>query len=114
VAAPQPREVDAAEALDVLDVLGDPQRRRILVRLSAGAVCTCNDLVAATGVAQPTVSHHLKVLREAGLIVGERCGRYVNYRVVPARLRRLSESFAKLAAAAESDLACAPTGPATR
>lgn len=85
------------DVLATLGVLADPQRRRILVRLCAGAVCTCNDLVAETGVAQPTVSHHLKVLREAGFVIGERCGRYVNYRVVPERLRELGDAFAALA-----------------
>lgn len=86
------------DALEVLGVLADPQRRRILVRLAAGAVCTCNDLVAETGVAQPTVSHHLKVLREAGLVVGERCGRFVNYRLATERLRELGETITALAA----------------
>lgn len=94
------------DALDAVGVLADPQRRRILVRMCAGAVCTCNDLVAETGVAQPTVSHHLKVLREAGLIIGEKCGRYVNYRVVPERLRDLGATFAALADRAEADPSC--------
>lgn len=94
------------QALEAVGVLADPQRRRILVRLCAGAVCTCNDLVAETGVAQPTVSHHLKILREAGLVVGEKCGRYVNYRVVPDRLRELSAVFTALADHAESDPTC--------
>jgi ArsR family transcriptional regulator, arsenate/arsenite/antimonite-responsive transcriptional repressor len=86
-----------AETLDVLDVLADPHRRQILQRLGEGAVCTCSDLVAATGVGQPTVSHHLKVLREAGLVRGERCGRFVEYSVVTHRLRALGEAFIALA-----------------
>ena len=100
-----PATVDL-DVLEVLGVLADPQRRRIVVRLAAGAMCTCNDLVAETGVAQPTVSHHLKVLREAGLIVGERCGRYVNYTVVPDRLRDLSAAFAALADGADAATRC--------
>ena len=88
-------------ALDLLDVLADPHRRQILQRLVDGAVCTCTDLVAATGVGQPTVSHHLRVLREAGLVRGERCGRFVEYSAVPARLRDLGETFVALADRAE-------------
>lgn len=99
----------AASDVDVIEavgVLADPQRRRILIRLCAGAVCTCNDLVAETGVAQPTVSHHLKVLREAGFVVGERCGRYVNYRVVPERLREIGDAFGALADRADTETTC--------
>lgn len=88
-------------ALELLDVLADPHRRQILQRLVDGAVCTCTDLVAATGVGQPTVSHHLKVLREAGLVRGERCGRFVEYSVVADRLRDLGEAFTSLADRAE-------------
>lgn len=96
---------DAEVTLDALGVLADPQRRQILRRLAAGAVCTCTDLVAATGVGQPTVSHHLRVLREAGLVTGERCGRFVEYAVVPDRLRELARSLTALAAAAEASAA---------
>jgi ArsR family transcriptional regulator, arsenate/arsenite/antimonite-responsive transcriptional repressor len=71
-------------------VLADPVRRQLLVHLAERDVCTCGDLVDELEVGQPTVSHHLKVLREAGLVVGERCGRYVNYTAVPARLHELA------------------------
>jgi ArsR family transcriptional regulator len=77
------------EALEALSVLADPVRRQLLVHLADRDVCTCGDLVDELGVGQPTVSHHLKVLREAGLVVGQRCGRYVNYTVVPDRVREL-------------------------
>jgi ArsR family transcriptional regulator, arsenate/arsenite/antimonite-responsive transcriptional repressor len=94
------------DVLEALGVLADPQRRQILLRLGGGAVCTCTDLVAETGVGQPTVSHHLKVLREAGLVVGERCGRFVNYTAVPERLRELGAAFEALAASAEAAQHC--------
>jgi DNA-binding transcriptional ArsR family regulator len=100
------RAPDPAATLEAVAALADPQRRAILLRLARGAMCTCTDLVAETGVAQPTVSHHLKVLREAGLVVGERCGRFVNYAVVPARLRELGAAFTALAASAEASDAC--------
>jgi ArsR family transcriptional regulator, arsenate/arsenite/antimonite-responsive transcriptional repressor len=82
--------------LEGLAVLADPVRRQLLVHLAERDVCTCGDLVDELGVGQPTVSHHLKVLREAGLVVGERCGRYVNYTVVPDRLRELGAALTEL------------------
>lgn len=88
-------------ALEMLGVLADPQRRAILVRLAAGPVCTCSDLVAVFGAKQPTISHHLKVLREAGLVAGERCGRFTYYAAVPARLEELGRSLVALAERAE-------------
>ncbi|WP_052664202.1 ArsR/SmtB family transcription factor [Nitriliruptor alkaliphilus] len=100
-------QLGAGEALDGLAVLADPVRRQLLVHLVDRDVCTCGDLVEELGVGQPTVSHHLKVLREAGLVAGERCGRYVNYTVVPERLRALGASVAALGErAAERPNAC--------
>jgi ArsR family transcriptional regulator len=51
-------------------------------------VCAC-DLVEPVGRSQPTVSHHLKVLSEAGLVVGDKRGRWIWYRTVPERLAQL-------------------------
>lgn len=87
----------AAAALETLSVLADPVRRELLRQLADRDVCTCGDLVDELGVGQPTVSHHLKVLREAGLVVGERCGRFVNYSAVPDRLRELGAALTELA-----------------
>lgn len=73
-------------------VLADPVRLRLLSLLSsapAGEACVC-ELVEPLARTQPTVSHHLKVLAEAGLIIGEKRGRWVWYRAVPARLGHLS------------------------
>lgn len=58
-----------------------------------GAVCAC-DLVEPLGKSQPTVSHHLKILREAGLITSERRGVNVWYAAVPAALELLRETLA--------------------
>jgi len=69
-------------------VLADPVRLRLLsiiTSVAGGEVCVC-ELVEPLGRSQPTVSHHLKVLVEAGLIVGERRGRWVWYRAVGERL----------------------------
>ena len=76
--------------------LADPVRLRLLSLLanaSGGAVCAC-DLVEPVGKSQPTVSHHLKVLTEAGLITSERRGRNVWYGVVPAALNALRAAIA--------------------
>jgi ArsR family transcriptional regulator len=65
--------------------LGDPVRLRLFTRIAAhpeGEACVCE--IADVGVSQPTVSHHLKRLREAGLLVSERRGTWIYYRVAPA------------------------------
>lgn len=55
---------------------------------AAGTACSC-ELVEPIGKSQPTVSHHTRVLAEAGLIVGEKAGRWVNWTVAPARVDQL-------------------------
>ena len=72
--------------------LGDPVRLRLVSLIGArdgGEVCVC-DLTSAFDLSQPTISHHLKVLREAGLIDSERRGTWVYYRLVPAALERMA------------------------
>ena len=75
--------------------LSDPVRLRLrLLATSAdGSVCAC-DLVEPVGKSQPTVSHHLKVLREAGLVTSEKRGTNVWYAAVPAALESLREALA--------------------
>jgi ArsR family transcriptional regulator, arsenate/arsenite/antimonite-responsive transcriptional repressor len=73
--------------------LADPVRLRILSELATapgGAVCAC-DLVEPVGKSQPTVSHHLKVLKAAGLVAAQRDGKNIWYAVVPAALDALRE-----------------------
>ncbi len=71
--------------------LGDPVRLRLLSIIAAeGEVCSCQ-LEGPLGKSQPTVSHHTRVLSEAGLIEGERRGRWMWWRVVPGRLARLRD-----------------------
>jgi ArsR family transcriptional regulator, arsenate/arsenite/antimonite-responsive transcriptional repressor len=77
---------DAAELASVLAALGDPVRLRLLSLVAAqGEVCSCN-LEGPLGKSQPTVSHHTRVLSEAGLIVGERRGKWMWWTLVPDRL----------------------------
>jgi ArsR family transcriptional regulator, arsenate/arsenite/antimonite-responsive transcriptional repressor len=93
---PQTPSLDPAEA-DLLaaqfKALADPARVTILNRLAAaGEVCVC-DFVAALDLAQPTVSHHLKVLREAGLVESSRRGTWAYYRLVPEAVDALRGSI---------------------
>lgn len=72
--------------------LGDPVRLRLLSLIGAhqgGEACVC-DLTGAFDLTQPTISHHLKVLRTAGIISSERRGTWVYYRLVPAALDRMA------------------------
>ncbi len=91
-------EIDAtaAEAMaPVLSALADPVRLRIISMLMSapgGTSCGC-DLQEPLGLTQPTVSHHLKVLREAGLVEGEKRGRWVHYRVIDERLAEISQAL---------------------
>ena len=80
------RESDAAELAHVFAALADPVRLRLLSLIAAaGEICSC-DLLGPLGRSQPTVSHHTKVLADAGLIAGEKRGRWVWWSIVPARV----------------------------
>jgi ArsR family transcriptional regulator len=80
---------EAAELANGFSALGDPMRIQIVNILAGeGEVCVC-DFVEPLGRAQPTVSHHLKVLSEAGLVHGERRGKWVYYSLDRARLAAL-------------------------
>lgn len=89
-------EDDAEELAAAFRVLADPVRLRLLSLVAAqpsGEVCAC-ELVGPLGRSQPTVSHHLKVLHEAGLLDREKRGSWVWYRVVPERLAGLRQALA--------------------
>jgi ArsR family transcriptional regulator, arsenate/arsenite/antimonite-responsive transcriptional repressor len=84
---------DAAQLSRQFAALADPVRLRILSVLATapgGAICAC-DLVEPVGKSQPTVSHHLKVLKTAGLVTAQRDGKNIWYAVVPAALDALRE-----------------------
>src|SRR3954469_18439265 len=82
-------EDEAAELAKVFAALGDPVRLRLLSLVAAAdEVCSC-DLESPLGKSQPTVSHHTKALADAGLITGEKRGRWVYWRLVPERLEQL-------------------------
>ena len=80
---------DADDLAQVFAALGDPIRLRLLSLVAdAGEVCSC-DMLGPLGKSQPTVSHHTKILADAGLIVGEKRGRWVWWSIVPERLAAL-------------------------
>jgi ArsR family transcriptional regulator len=75
----------------VAKALGDPVRLTLVdvLRKHAGKVCVC-ELVPLFELSQPTISHHLRVLREAGLVGSERQGLWAYYYVIPERLQELA------------------------
>ena len=80
---------EATELARVFAALSDPVRLRLLSLVAAaGEVCSC-DLEGPLGKSQPTISHHTKALAEAGLITGEKRGRWMWWTVVPERLEEL-------------------------
>ncbi len=83
---------EAADLAQAFKAIGDPVRLQLLSMIAShagGEVCVC-DLTPAFDLTGPTISHHLRVLREAGLIDHERRGTWVYYRPVPSRLAALS------------------------
>jgi ArsR family transcriptional regulator len=86
----------AIELAADLAVVADPVRLRLLsmlVSAESGEVCVC-EMVEPIGRSQPTISHHLKILADAGLIVGDKRGRWVWYRAVPERMAHLRSVLA--------------------
>lgn len=83
---------DYARYADVFKALADAHRLKMFATIANAdaEVCVC-DLTATLPLLQPTVSHHLRVLKEAGLIVGERRGTWVYYRLAPGALDRLRD-----------------------
>jgi ArsR family transcriptional regulator, arsenate/arsenite/antimonite-responsive transcriptional repressor len=87
-------EVDDARALaETFKALSDPTRVAIVSRLAAGEQCCVCDLTDAFDLSQPTVSHHLRILRESGLVEAERRGTFSYYWLVPEALDRLRAVF---------------------
>jgi ArsR family transcriptional regulator len=82
--------------IQLLAALADPTRLAIVRQLASDAeVCAC-DFTSCCDVSQPTVSHHLKVLREAGIVTSERRGDWIFYRLEPGasdRLARIAQSL---------------------
>jgi ArsR family transcriptional regulator, arsenate/arsenite/antimonite-responsive transcriptional repressor len=87
-------EDEASELARLFAALGDPVRLRLLSLVAAAdEVCSC-DLEAPLAKSQPTISHHTKALVDAGLITGEKRGRWMMWRIVPQRLAALRAALA--------------------
>ena len=91
-----PMAPEAATALaGTFKALADPTRVAIVNRLTTSeSVCVC-DLTAAFDLSQPTISHHLRILREAGLVEAERRGTWAYYRLVPDAIDALRAVFGR-------------------
>src|SRR5436309_580470 len=87
-------ENEAAGLAKVFAALGDPVRLRLFSLVAAhDEVCSC-DLENPLGKSQPTISHHTKALADAGLITGEKRGRWMMWKIVPERLAALRAALA--------------------
>jgi ArsR family transcriptional regulator len=91
VVYPDTQKAEAERMAEVAKALGDPIRLQLVdvLRKHAGKVCVC-ELTPLFEVGQPTVSHHLKVLREAGIVDSERRGLWAYYYVIPDSLKELT------------------------
>lgn len=87
-------EPDAEALARGFAALADPARLRLLSLIAAAGECCSCDLEEPLGKSQPTISHHTKVLAEAGLIVGEKRGRWMWWTIVPDRLAELRTTLA--------------------
>jgi ArsR family transcriptional regulator, arsenate/arsenite/antimonite-responsive transcriptional repressor len=107
---------EAGELSVLLKALADPVRLRLVSLIAChegGEACVC-ELTGAFDLSAPTISHHLKVLREAGLISSERRGTWVYYRTNPGVLARLAALLARAGGGPGCSSAAPPTGaPAT-
>ena len=102
-------EAAAVDLAHLFKALSDPIRLRLfslIASFDGGQACVC-DLTGPFDVSQPTISHHLRVLREAGLVDCERRGTWVYYWVLPDPLARLSSLLAPSPAAVSELLAAA-------
>ncbi|MGW0774937.1 ArsR/SmtB family transcription factor [Streptomyces sp. NPDC002835] len=86
---------------ELIRVLADPLRLRIVTLLAQETLCTTH-LVEETGARQTNLSNHLRVLREAGVVETEPCGRFTYYKLRPDVIEAVAGSFAELASAARA------------
>jgi ArsR family transcriptional regulator len=87
--------VDVDRRTDVLKALAEPARWRIVERLADEELCVCH-LVEELDIAQPLVSHHLKVLRAAGVVESERFKQWTYYRLIPDSVAAVSDDLASV------------------
>ncbi|GAB3442166.1 metalloregulator ArsR/SmtB family transcription factor [Streptomonospora sediminis] len=90
---------EGSVAETAIGLFGDPLRARIVQLLAGEQMCTCH-LIAETGARQTTISHHLRILRESGLVETEARGRYTYYRLQAEAVAGAAEGLRDLAARA--------------
>jgi ArsR family transcriptional regulator len=89
--------VDRSEIERISKALADETRLRIFEAISASRQMNCGQIVSLRGVTPATVSHHLKILSDAGLIACQREGQFVYSRAVPETIAAYSRALAKIA-----------------
>ena len=88
-----------SSGFDLFAALGDPVRGRLIRELAGGSRCTC-DLTEPLRLSQPTISYHLRILKEAGIIEALPVGRFTHYRLRPEALAAAIEELVRLGATA--------------
>jgi ArsR family transcriptional regulator len=94
--------MDRAQIEKVSKALGDQTRLKIFEAISAGKCITCGEIVSMRGVTPATVSHHLKILSEAGLIACRREGQFVHSEAVPETVEEYTRALTKLSKSRKS------------
>src|ERR1700686_4675226 len=89
--------MDRSEIEKISKALADETRLKIFEAISASRAITCGQIVSMRGVTPATVSHHLKILSEAGLIACRREGQFVYSRAVPETIAAYSQALSKIA-----------------
>jgi DNA-binding transcriptional ArsR family regulator len=95
--------MNRSEVGKISKALGDETRLRIFEAISASDHMNCGDIVSMRGVTRATVSHHLKILNEAGLIVCRREGQFVYSQAVPETIAAYTKTLSKIAGGKKAD-----------
>jgi ArsR family transcriptional regulator len=89
--------MDRVKIEKIAKALADPTRLRIFEAISAGENMNCGEIVSLRGVTPATVSHHLKILNDAGLIACHRKGQFVHSKTIPGTIEAYAKSLTKIA-----------------
>jgi len=108
-----PRPPSALTLATLFGLLADPLRLQIIEALALEQLCTCH-LIEITGAKQTAISNHLRILREADIVVGEAQGRFTWYRLAPGAFASGLMRLQRIAAAGDHAPACARTAPPDR
>jgi ArsR family transcriptional regulator len=93
--------MEAQDYVPVLKALSDPNRLAIIEHLGKGEACVC-ELLELFSVTQPTLSHHMRILSEAGLVSGRRDGKWIHYSIKGERLLAFKAFIASIQIADEA------------